>query len=405
MRNVTQRSPARWLALAVLSAGLVGCGSDDQPVVEEATCTELDGECVGVPLNAVCTADPCIDGVACTQVLSAANDAELGDAITQASAGDCITLAPGSYGAVPLPDGVSLLGRSAKEVSVGTVSLAGGSNAWVRGLSIEGGLDIGSATEVQVEAVSIHGGQDGLAAGPGASVTLVRSQIDGAARYGVWGEAATSIAIEHSIITAAGDGGIWTDCDPDQQVDPCTCAAKPDASLDHVLLTGNGYLGAGFRGTAATLRTVHILETHPANLAMAGGLSASHCSELDAANLRVVGFTDQSKDEPDGYGVLVDGSSASFGADLEQRGIIIVNTKRGLWLQRIGAPASEPDQSVSLDSVEVSGCYGTGIGLDLEARGIIIVNTKVADTFNSMMPIDTGSGGSGAPTIVGLGVA
>ena len=129
------------------------------------------------------------------------------------------------------------------------------------------------------------------------------------------------------------------------------------------------------------------------------------CSVLDAAGLTVAGAFDDSKGEPDGYGILIDRSSASLGLDLEEKGIIVIDSKRGIWIQGIGASALEPDQSVTLEGVEVSGCYGVGIGFDLEAKGIIVVDNKVADTFYSMLPVETGIQDEvGAPADVGIGV-
>ena len=62
-RTITVR---RWFNLAAVLAGLTACGGAEQPAAP--ACTELDGVCVGLPLDAVCASDTCTDGVVCAAV-------------------------------------------------------------------------------------------------------------------------------------------------------------------------------------------------------------------------------------------------------------------------------------------------------------------------------------------------
>src|SRR4051794_3157991 len=94
--------------LSGCAAGAPDCAAPDH----------LAGVCVGVPAADVCSTDTCTEGVACAAVVEVGSDAELAPKAAAATAGTCLSLAPGHYGAVALPGGVSLLGRSAAEVAV-----------------------------------------------------------------------------------------------------------------------------------------------------------------------------------------------------------------------------------------------------------------------------------------------
>src|SRR5689334_21825510 len=91
--------------------GLGGCSSSSGP----ATCPETDkvaGVCAGVPADDVCGNDTC------TSVIDVASDADLQAKAKAAAQGACLALAPGKDKTVTLPGGVSLLGRSAADVTV-----------------------------------------------------------------------------------------------------------------------------------------------------------------------------------------------------------------------------------------------------------------------------------------------
>src|SRR5262249_43195414 len=146
-------------------------------------------------------------GATCAKVIRAASDGELAGALATAGEGDCIALGPGTYGPVTLPGGVSLLGRSAADVRVASVAIGPGSGSWLRGLDLAGGLDAGSATDVRVEAVRIHGGDDGVHVGKGGSVTIVTSEIRDTGTYGVLATQPAGVTIERTVIEETGFAG------------------------------------------------------------------------------------------------------------------------------------------------------------------------------------------------------
>src|SRR5262245_27293778 len=95
-------SKASFLVLAAL--GLCACGSSDEsspPTPWPPGCPEghtVAGECVGVSSSPVCAENTCTAGVACDNIVTVTNDAELTNAASSATAGTCIAVAPGNYG-------------------------------------------------------------------------------------------------------------------------------------------------------------------------------------------------------------------------------------------------------------------------------------------------------------------
>src|SRR6185369_1243976 len=87
---------------------------------------EVCGVCAGVPVDDVCNSDTCTAGVMCLAVIDVPDNAALAAALQGASAKSCIALAPGNYGEIELPGGVSLLGRSAASVDVVKVTVGAG---------------------------------------------------------------------------------------------------------------------------------------------------------------------------------------------------------------------------------------------------------------------------------------
>lgn len=370
------------LVLVLASLGSLGCGADDEPSGAAAPeCTTRVGEtCVGVPAEPVCAEASCTGGVACGKVLEAGSQAALDGALGQAAAGDCIALGPGKYAAVALPGGVSLLGRSAAEVEVGPISVADGAGAWIRGLTAGGGVTIGAATGVRLEAVRIAGGDDGLLVGTAGSATLVLSEVAGTASHGVLGNGPDAVTIERSIIRDSAGPGVWVQC---AGANECGCPDKPSATLDRVLLTNNRYVSASFIATRATLRAVEIADTAVgANFQPGAGLIASGCSELNYAGVKVSASTS--------VGVLIHASSAGPAQnDGQEKGIIVIDGHPGIWVQATG-PLEEPGQTVTLEAAEAISCHGSGIGFDLEARGIIVIDGKVSGTVNQTVPVEQG---------------
>lgn len=382
-----QRSVMGRLALGVvLVAALAGCGEDEPPA---PPCSMLDGVCVGVPAGPICEEATCTQGVTCAALHAVSSEVELSDALERALAGDCITLAPGSYGDVALPGGVSLLGRSAAEVRVAAVTLGEGSGAWLRGMEIRGGIDVGSATAVRIEATRIVGADRGLRLAAGASATVVSSEVAGAREHGILGRGFASLAVERSVVKGGEGPGLWLQC----AEAGCDCTEKPSVTIDHVLVTGNRLVSTNLVGVSATMRSVHLIETRAEGFTPGGGLSVGGCADLGYAALRI--------EQTGSYGLLIDSASARpLGNSLEDKGIVVIGGKPGIWVQRVAG--DDPSQEVVLDGIDVRACGGTGLGFDLSARGIVVIGGKVAGTVNVTMPVEPAIQGRQAD--VGMGV-
>ncbi|MBW2458000.1 MAG: right-handed parallel beta-helix repeat-containing protein, partial [Deltaproteobacteria bacterium] len=249
--------------------------------------------------------------------------------------------------------------------------------------------DAGETTTVDIEAVRIVGSHTGMRIGPGATVSLSDSTITGSAVHGLTGAEATAITLTRSVIADSGGPGMWIKC-----ADGCNCPQKPNVSLDRVLVRGNRLVSAAFVGVQATLNLVDITNSLEFGFERGGGLLVRGCSDVTATGVTV--------STASSYGIFVDSSSATLGGGLGEAGIIIIDSMPGVWIQRIGSAAEEPDQTVVLDGVEVSDCRQAGMGFDHEAQGIIIIDSKVANTASASAPVEPVAGGTQAA--VGLGV-
>lgn len=382
---------------AALAFLLGGCGGDD-PVVATG-CPDQDkvgAACAGVPSAAVCDEAICAAGVPCSSTIAVDSDAALTSAIAGASATACITLAPGSYGAVPLPGGVSLLGRAAAEVTVAGVKLEAGDGAIVRGLSIgQGGLEIDGATGVRIESVRVSGSAAaGVTAAAGSSATIVTSTIADSARYGINIGDGADIRVESTILEGNQGPGIWAACSGG-----CgACGAPPVLSVISSIVRDNRIGGIALFGTMATFQGVHILRTLPGgpewhSYEGGGGLSVASCSSLTATALRV---EDSAK-----FGVLIDNSSAEIGTEATPDvDVVISRNLIGFWVQH-----ASMEQPVSLNAAMVQGNHGVGIGVSGGTRGFVICRSGIHDTGISQLPVLDALGDPSGQGEVGDGLA
>jgi hypothetical protein len=135
-----------------------------------AACSD-DSSCDFCPANATCSTSLYVrqgtsggDGSSASSPLGT-----LQAAADKAKAGDCILVAPGSYGAVALPGGVSLLGAGRDKVSIAAdasgspalrVSGAGEKGGQLRGFRVDGsstsrGLSLATVSELRVVDVEV----------------------------------------------------------------------------------------------------------------------------------------------------------------------------------------------------------------------------------------------------------
>jgi hypothetical protein len=366
------------LALAALFVVVSpGCGGDDEVPDEGAGCATPVGEaCAGLPAAALCDGSTCTEGVACAAIIEAADDATLAGAAAEAGPGACIALAPGTYAAVQLPGGVSLLGRSAADVKLGGVALAAGDGAVVRGIAVgASGISTVAATNVRIEAVLVDGATGiGIDLGAGSSASIVASEVSGAAQYGLRA-LDTSVTVERAVIRGVAGPGLWAQCQGG-----CDCAAQPAVTVIDSLLLENQLLGAGFIGVAATLDGVEIAATAPQELQGGGGVAAAECAQLSARKTVV-------RDNRM-YGILVDGAGLELGGPTEADTVEVSGNRVGIWVQN---QADDGSQLASLDNVDVLANVGVGVGSSGTIKGFVIYGTEIRDTLAEELIVTGGT--------------
>ncbi len=304
MKPLFLRSLPALSALLVLAATGCTSGGGDDGDKAPAVCpegNEIAGVCAGVPASALCGADACTAGVACSSVISASDDASLASAASSATAGACIALAPGAYGDVALPGGVSLLGKGARDVTLSRVTLgAGGTGAVLRGVTVKGGGVEVLGEGAQITSCLIDGSSGaGVTVGPNASLSMASSEVTSSTTYGVSAFDVASLAIDTSIIRGSSGPGLWAQC-----ASGCDCPAAPVASIKHTIIRDNKIVGVSMVGVAGSLEAVDVRDNAEApNFQGSGGVSIAGCSTVKASGLRVL--------DNSSFGVLVDGSSAT----------------------------------------------------------------------------------------------
>lgn len=344
--------------------GLAGCGSSEPP----AGCppeNEIRGACAGVPRDAVCEGGICDAGVDCAEVTQVDSDAALQRAAAGAMSGACIALAPGSYGAVEIPGGVSLLGRSADDVAVGEVTVGAGEGAVLRGFRAPT-IRVQGATGARIDSVRVSGSaQEGVVVDPRSSVTLIRSTIEGAGSYGVHALDPRSVSLDQVVIDGSGRPALWVASSED-----CPApAARPTIDMRRSIVRGNHIAGVALFGASGAIQGVDILETAPGDVHSygegGGGLSVAACSEVDVQGLRV--------HDNASYGVLIDGSAGNIGGLGSEGEVEIHRNVRGLWIQNI-------TESFTVENAQLDQNKGAAIGLSGESRGVIICRSRVSRT-------------------------
>ncbi|WP_437521421.1 right-handed parallel beta-helix repeat-containing protein [Sorangium sp. So ce726] len=374
---------ARGMVLVGLLGVLAGCGDDGPKGCP--TEDEIRGVCAGVPQAAVCDDDLCVDDVTCAGIERVGSDAELQAAAAAAVPGTCIALAPGTYGAVALPGGVSLLGRAAGSVTVREVALEAGEGAVVRGLTTSM-IRVRGATGAKVESVRVRGSaESGMLVDPGSSVAVSASRIEGAAIYGLFATDPLAVTLERVVIAGSGGPGLWVE----SSADCAEPSVQPALEVKRSIVRGSHIVGVALFGARAAISGLDILATRPGDEFQTGryggGLSIASCSDVEAKGLRV--------HDSKSYGVLVDGSKATIGGNGPDEDIEIHRNVIGVSIQNV-------PESFRLENARLDENQGLGIGLAGESRGVIICRTSVTRTRGRTLP----TLGAGAED-VGHGIA
>ena len=352
------------------------CTSEPEPETRAATCRqdrELGDVCIGVPPAPVCAHTPCTTGIDCDALRIANDDASLSSALAEARPGSCVAPAPGVYGDVSVPTGVSLLGSGADGVRVGALVLQG-DGARVRGMTASAMTVVAGVSGVVIEAVRVEGG--GVRVETDASASFDQFESVGAGFFGVEVAAGANVTIENSLLADGEGPGVWSACG-----DGCDCPAKPMVTIRNVVIRNNRIVGLALLGSDATVDNVEIAGTRVgtgANIGLGGGgLSVAGCSSLIATGLRI-------RDNVS-YGALIDDASAALGGDGPAGELLIENNLIGLWAQNVGASAM---QQVVVENARLSGNVGVGLGLGGEVSGpIIICRSTITGTALATLPV------------------
>jgi hypothetical protein len=364
-------------ALFGLAGLTLGCGGTESP----SACApenEIHSVCAGVPKDALCSSDVCTDGVSCADIVKVDNDSSLASALAGASPGTCIALSPGTYKAADLPGGVSLLGRSASDVQVGSVTLGAGVGATLRGLTVGAeGLTIAGATKARVESVRVSGAVDlGVLVTAGSSVTIVTSSFEGSGRYNLEIGDGAAVELDRAIISGSDGPGVWAACSTD-----CGCVEKPSLTMSNSIVRDNHLAGIVLFGATASFEGVDILSTLQGDKLYfgqgGGGLSIARCSSVTATRLRV--------ERSDSFGVLVDGASAALGSEGSEGGVELRGNVIGLWVSNVLAT-----QMVSLVGATIEENQGVGVGVSGETRGFIVCKSHIKATQSHTLPVYEG---------------
>lgn len=297
--------------------------------------TMIAGVCPGAPTASICSGDACVDGVVCASVVRVTSSSELSAAAKSAKSGACIALAAGSYDAVDLGNGVSLLGHGAAEVSVAGVRIAGG------------------AVDATMRGVTIGAGGIAAAGAPGnaGKLTVDRVVVRGAKASSLRLDDVDASIVASSIVDAAG-AGILANC--------ATTGCTAKLSIRSVSVQSVKTYGVWIRGVTADVQGLSI-----ANVQTDGAFGSGTARGLEIAAGATVNATGVSVTNCADVGLLVVESTAtitSFG---------VLQTHRGLQLQQL--------KSGTFSNFELRDNAGVALGT-YNVDGIIIQQGLIAST-------------------------
>lgn len=323
---------------------------------------------MGVPVDPVCADPTCTGDVACSAVVTVSDASALAGASASATAGTCIALAPGSYGAATLPAGVSLLGRGADFVTVAGIDAQAG-GATVRGVTVgAGGLTVSGAGAFSVAGVRVGGATgDGISAKAGVSLSVHESEVLSAQGVALRADGATDLVVHGFVVDGTNGPGLAALCD-----DGCACTST--ATIERTLVREATHVGMFLRGVGATIDGLEIGGTQVDGLepSSGGGLVVAGCAEVEASHMNV--------HDNAFFGALVDSSVAHFGSPGEEDGIIIHANVLGVWFQG-------KDAGGEVGGADISGNQGVGLGASGQTKGIIIHASQIRDTTKKVLVV------------------
>lgn len=328
----------------------------------------------GLPAGPICASDVCTDGIQCAETIEVSGESDLASAAGAAGAGTCLALLPGSYGPVTLPAGVHLLGKGAAFVTVESVTVSG-ANSVVRGIRVENGVMIADgAQDARIDSTCVTGSEtNGIAVSPGASATVVASEIYGAKTHGILALDPASLTIETTVVGEMPGRGIWVQCG----ADGCDCPAPPPVTLQQTVVHDTAGLGVSFRGVQATVKWVEVHDIAGEGFTPGVGLVMASCTDLSASLVRVY---DEDTFEKQ-YGILVQESKGSLGTFSAENNLF------GMWLTDIGGDGA----SFEATGGTLEGNFGLNLGLGGETKGIIVNWLSAVGAIQENVAVEGGS--------------
>jgi hypothetical protein len=362
---------------AVMMAMPLGCGSDDPaPDTNTAACAAdhvVGAACAGVPSGKLCEGGGCAPA-SCTSTVFANNDADLQAAVGSATDGTCIVLGAGNFSAITLPPvRVGVYAEAPSVTTVSSVTITGGDDVELSGFSTAS-VTLSAGTG-RLDALRIENSpNDGVSVGAGASVTIERSEIRSAARYGVSGFDSDSVTLSGSVIEDNSGPGLWLQTGNGGSA--CGTAADPSlitGSVSNSVFRKNTLVGIAIaRAQLVTIDNVIVADTTVGkDFAGGGGVSVAYCSTVNATDLQILDSAD--------FGMLVHDSSLSLNG-----GAIDGNLRYGLWIQNVGTSMLG---SVTVNNASLDRNAGVGIGIAENSTNVSINTTSISNTKLVSLPV------------------
>lgn len=328
------------LALVALLAPLAleGCSSskDDESVTCEDR-VKVGGACPGVTEGAITA-----DGIACTATIAVSPDDIASKA--SAAAGTCLQLGAGSYPAITLGPGVSIIGKGQGQTTIAGIKTTGvATGATIRGVRVGGtGIAVSGGGTLTIDKVVVSGTTGVGIAATGSSLTLTATTIEKTGGFG--------------LLSACRK-----DCTPD----------RIQLALRSVLVRQTKSVGVWVHGRVdAVLDTVEVSKTGAVSFQYGRGLELAEGASVDAKNFASVDNND--------LGIFVDGgTSVSFDGFTASRNV------RGVQIQGVAGGGK-------LSNFEVLENFALGVGIARGTKGLIVQGGLVASTQRFKIPVNIG---------------
>ena len=326
------------------------------------------GTCVGEGNARSCAPEVC----ACTSTVAVANGAELDDALSGASSGDCIELTGSSYGNVSVPSGVQLLSRQASLPRLGAVTMAARSG--LCGVEVREGLVVSpGAEDVAIRKVRVaEAPTRGILFDEGASGRVADTTVEAAGEVGLLMGLSSDVTLERVAVLRSTYFGLAATCGS------CDCAEAPEftVKMRKVAAVENKVSGMWFEGIDVQAEDIAISESSVGqNFDFGSGLTV-RCSDVIVRGLEVTDNAD--------YGVGI--FDANVTLEPGDTPFVVSGNLFGVWAIEIGATASTL-ASLRGGTIEDNAGAGVAIGGGFGPGVVELTDITVRRTENIAIPV------------------